>query len=359
MDGFIHASNPDFEFDFSDIGDFKTLNKLSLCSTYVDYSKISHLKSLEKLYIEDCFNLSRFKNVLMNLKNLRKIIIVDCKFDGFSDDIILENLEDLKLTACSLYKLGGLGGCLNLKSLMAIESKIEEVTTDLSIFLKLENLDLAENNLSTLENIHSIPNLKTLNVEENDFVAIDKPLNYPKLTELIISSNIIKVLDDKNSPLKSLEILKYQCCGLEKISVDFSKFEKLRELSLDSSMNFGTYIVSMKPFTRISSLETLNLSATDLTEIDHQLCGDRLTSLCLSDNDIAELKNLESLVHLKYLEVAHCKLTSIKMNFSCLKNLEELCLHDNNLSSFENINDIPSLIKLNYTKTTSKKSIFL
>ncbi|GMM38085.1 hypothetical protein DASC09_054100 [Saccharomycopsis crataegensis] len=333
--------------DFSKTKGFQNLKHIRFSKIKIDNLIFGYWLALETLSIVDSAPSLKIGSDFQKLKNLKKIAIIKCQIDEFPDDLHLENLEELRLNNCRLSHLSGLKNCLNLVLLSAEQNSIENFTTNLTNHSKLKVLNLWANKLQSFENIHSIPNLVSLDIRSNLLKSIDKPLLLPKLRELFISDNPIKKLDANIASLVSLQILEAEFCAIEKISTDFSEIKSLAKLSFESVKGKGkNSIFSIKHFADMSSLESLNLQGVGLVEFDCQLFH-RLISLNLSKNKITVLRNLESLINLRQLNVSYNSITCIKTNFAHLKNLSELDLGNNRLSSFENINDIPNLEALN------------
>ena len=116
----------------------------------------------------------------------------------------------------------------------------------------------------------------------------------------------------------------------ELIPLDLSQMSGLRKLTIINSL-----LYKLPKFN--SNLEVLNLEKTDLKEIDFkQHSIQNLKELRITHGQLSELKNINSLINLRYLDVSRQQI--MKLELDNLIKLEVVIARRNKLIQFPNIN---------------------
>jgi Leucine-rich repeat (LRR) protein len=124
----------------------------------------------------------------------------------------------------------------------------------------------------------------------------------------------------------------------ELIPLDLTQMSGLRKLTIINSL-----LYKLPKFN--SNLEVLNLEKTDLKEIDFkQHSIQNLKELRITHGELTEIKNINSLINLKYLDVSRQDI--VKLELDNLSKLEVVIARRNKLTQFPNINLSYSQLRL-------------
>ncbi|CAI0468886.1 unnamed protein product [Linum tenue] len=289
-------------------GDFsKILPNLCMLRLYVCDSTPANLnmKKLVVLDLESCGvedNWRGWKEMQLAQK-LAVINLRDCQELTRAPDLSqCVSLESINIEGCSAMK-GALhiGNFKNLKTLKLVGTQITELTGDIRMLQKLEEIDARHTDLRGLPaGIDSLTSLKTLNLASEDEVTPHsmKVGRLPtSLKRLSISSRgeIPNLLE-----LKELESLSFSRCYHLQIPEDIGELVNLKEL-----------IVWRSPLDALFPLKALPSSLTTLAVVD---CGklwrlpslanlNKLTALNLKQLGAWEIRGLGELRALKTMEI--------------------------------------------------------
>ena len=170
----------------------------------------------------------------------------------------------------------------------------------MSSFSSLKGFYLAKNKLSYLprqlmENLNS---LKTLSINDNCFSEFpDEIFLCRQLVELDLSRNFLKKLEYQISRFSELRVRSFQRHGLKTLHLSNNQikefpvwltevFPDLQEINLDRNA-----IKSLPGLQKRCNVETLDLSANNLSEIGHEFLShfSNITNLKLSKNNLKTL----------------------------------------------------------------------
>lgn len=269
-------------------------------------------------YIVDFYaNDNAFKNVLEILPCIGssiEILDLSNNFIGELDPNVFERFTELK----RLYLSG---------------TMITEFDANSFSFLKnLDVLDVSQNNLKTIQNIHLFPKLKNL------FAAGNGLENIREIIEK--ASKSLMFLDLSDGKMESLNettfdhLTQLQTLILKNTSLtltDFDPFDPLfRLLSLDISQNNFTNVnfeMLSNTFNILKELSMSNCQISNASQIIQQLSVS-MEQLDLSGNNLAEfdLQTLEQFFNLRLLNLSNCNL--MQFDTKILRNLLELSVLD-------------------------------
>jgi len=190
---------------------------------------------------------------------------------------------------------------------------LDEIPSNILDFNILLNLDLSRNNISKIEKLP--PNLKQLEISDNDILSIDKKCIPDSLVNLNLNNNKISTLDFITPNLKVLNINRNY---IE--SINSSQILNLNTLNIEDNHLKELDLSDSK------ELVILNISDNILTNIDK--LPPQINELELRINCVTEINYLPALL---YKFIAH-KGKIKKFNLEKFpENLNILDLYDNKL----------------------------
>lgn len=211
-------------------------------------------------------------------------------------------------------------------------------------------LSLHHNNINILpKSIHVFANLISLDISNNCLQQLsDSFINLKQLRTFIAKNN---ELDSKAIPkdfnrLRSLEVLNFSANNFTELPQQFTELPRLKALYMGGNA-ITTVTGQVK---NLSRLEVLYLGGNRLSEIPAEIGQlHSLTSLILCDNQLQSLPpTMVNLHHLKSLSLHNNKLSTLPSEIVTL-NLVELSLRNNPLVVkfvHDMIHEPPSLLEL-------------
>ena len=331
------------------------IDHLSLCQSLkgleIQYQKIKDMKIFSKLY-----NLERLQlqnnsiakiEGLENMKNLKILYLSSNeikKIEGLNN---LSKLVTLALDNNLITQIEGLDKLINLSTLWLTSNKISDITP-LSKNTSLKNLDLRRNpdidenrknytgeRLEALNKIGEIldrggeinlnvsklklfNNYTMLRLQEQNMTTLEPLEGLKNLRYLYLSGNKLTLEDNKSQEIlkdmTNLEVLELNNNLISDITA-INELKKLRELNLVGNIVNLAGIEDI-----ISNLVNLRVNQTTFNTITK--CNlSKIKSLRLSHSVITELPDLSKFNELKTLELYGC--TGIK-NFDIISKFESL-----------------------------------
>ncbi|KAM0717268.1 hypothetical protein Q7P37_007120 [Cladosporium fusiforme] len=249
----------------------------------------------------------------------------------------LMHLQYLDITSNSLESLDGLGHLIHLRELRADSNKIRrldgiadldglialsarknalrEVNFEHFRFERIVDLDLSENDITSIEGIEALESLRTLKLDNN---PLSKPLNVSK-------------------PMPRLRHLSLRSCGLR--DLDVSLFPNLRTLEVDNNS-----LVTVTGLSKLKKLDVFSMCDQDLDDDECITVFDsplEAQTVRLSRNTFTHLQLEHAFMSIKHLELADVGLVSLPDNFGIqMPNLRSLDL------SYNGVRDIRPLAPL-------------
>ena len=216
---------------------------------------------------------------------------------------------------------------------------------EMQSFYALENLSLADNEVSDISALVSFGGLTTLNLSGNSISDISALTNLKSLRTLYLDYNPISDL----SPLQHLT-------GLANLSIKGIEISE-NELAALSAALPGCAIhsetavkdvldISMGGITVKSDVKSLNLSGQNLTDISAIVACKDIERLDLSNNNISDLSPLMNLQHLQWLNISNNQISDLRPLMG-LPSLEYLDASANYISNTAAAGAISGLKQLN------------
>ncbi|XP_054775713.1 disease resistance protein RPV1-like [Prosopis cineraria] len=319
------------------VGNLTTLRhlNLTLCRQLTELPEdISGLKHLESLCLSDCFELKSLPGNMSNLKSLRKLIADRTALVELPGTIFhLEKLEILILNGCQNIKRlpDNIGLLCSLQELFLNQSGLEELPSSVGRLQNLENLGLMH-----CKSLTRIP---------------DSIGNLVSLSKLWLSGSAIGELPSSVGSLSYLkELLVGNCKFLNKLPESIKSLVSIVELQLD-----GAAITDLPDeignMTLLKRLEMRNCQMRYLPKSIGNLTA--LTTWNIPNGNIVELPEsigkLENLVHLR---LDRCSmLRRLPNSIGHLKSLYHLRMEETGLTELpESFGKLTSLRTLKMAK---------
>ncbi|KAG6137760.1 hypothetical protein E4U28_004400 [Claviceps purpurea] len=285
-------------------------------------NKLNHLEGVPSTVRE----LKVSRNLLTELSswdhlmNLQYIDISHNEITSLSALKNLVHLRSLKADNNQLTSLAGLDSHDGLLSIRARCNKIADLDFATTVFERLQDLDLSDNQISSVRNLDRLPALTRLKLSKNRLTALPVVECMPWLRHLDVSDNELTVLETSSFPnLHSIHAdrnLIHRVCG-------FEKTRRLDSLSLRAQR--GAIPLDLGFLSSAYEVRKLFLSGNLLRDFNPQV----------------------DFLNLQLLELANCGLQSLpdKMG-QLMPNLRSLNINLNAISTLTPLQFIPRLKRL-------------
>jgi Leucine-rich repeat (LRR) protein len=257
-----------------------------------------------------------------HLSNLQYIDVSNNELESLSAFKSLVHLRGLRADNNRIKSLDGVGSLDGLLSLRLRGNLVESLDFAGTKLHRLTDLDLRDNRVKVVKNIHVLQCLSTLDLENNDL------------------SNFSM---DVSEQLLALKYLKLSGNNLE--SIDVSLFPNLRLLYLDRN-RLGSVmgLLKTKHLDSLSMREQQKGAVIDPAFLDEAF---EVRKLFLSGNPLHTFEPRITFLNLQYLELANCGLESLPIEFGqMLPNTRVLNLNFNALRDIKPLLGIVRLKKL-------------
>lgn len=285
-------------------------------------NKLSHLEGVPSTVrdLKVSHNLLTELSSWDHLMNLQYVDISDNEVTGLSAFKNLVHLRSLRADNNQLTSLDGLDSHDGLLSIRARGNRIEELDFSVSRFDRLQDLDLSDNQISSVRNLDHLPVLAHLKLSKNRMTELPGVECMRSLRHLDVSDNELAVLDASSFPnLHSMHADRnciHQVCG-------FERTRRLDSLSLREQR--GKAPLDLGFLASAYEVRKLFLSGNLLQKFDPQV----------------------DFLNMQLLELANCGLQSLPEKMGQLMpNLRTLNVNFNAISNLMPLQFIPRLKKL-------------
>ena len=149
-----------------------------------------------------------------------------------------------------------------------------------------------------------------------------------------------------NSALPKWKLILKKLHLINKSDNKFIDFKPLAKLtSLENLTLSYTEIDDIEPLSGLNNIRELNLTRTRISDFNPLIKFKNLESLCVSDTQFNDLKLIENLTNLQELSLGRSKVTDLKP-IKKLKNLQVLSLSQNQVHELEQLTELKKLNKL-------------
>ncbi|XP_055835730.1 uncharacterized protein LOC129904214 [Solanum dulcamara] len=142
-----------------------------------------------------------------------------------------ENLQKLDLAFNNLTSLEGLKLCVNLKWLSVVQNKLQSLK-GIEGLIKLTVLNAGKNKLKSMDEVSGLVNLRALILNDNDIVSICKLDKMKELNTLVLSRNPISGIGQSLAKINSITKLSLSNCQVQGIDSSLKSCTELKELRL-------------------------------------------------------------------------------------------------------------------------------
>ncbi len=293
----------------------------------------------------------------MNNNKEKSVIVNNDKIKVESD---LLNLSNRNIE--NISDINGLESLSNLKILNLANNNIRFIS-NLEHLINLEELDLSRNEIKEIQGLESLINLKRLELSQNMIQRIKGLESLVSLKILNLFSNKIKEIEglSKLIALEHLalfdnEITHIQNIGnlvnLKELRLDFNRISAIS--GLDDQTKLETLGLSQNRISKVENLHNLiclnrlDLAKNQISMIEGLENNGKLKCLYLYMNNISNIEGLEKLADLEELALFDNNIKQIA-NLSNLRKLKSLDLMNNSISEMKELGDLESLEELNLT----------
>ncbi len=256
-----------------------------------------------------------------------------------------KNLEELNIANNEISDLSPLSGCAKLRTLDASGQYISNLGA-ISALKELTELNLADNELITLSSLKELAGLQKLDVSGNEIVVFGTAGKLQNLQYLNMADNPMKEIDlSALSGLANLTELNVSGCGIK--SIDGINIGNLT--TLNASYN---QIDSVAALEKAKKLGVLDISYNVLTEADSLKSCISLQELSVEENPLESIAWIEPLSSLTNINLAQTGLVEENLvHLQNMKNLQILDISGNMIFGLSTIMNLGSLQQVSISNT--------
>ncbi|KNG51423.1 leucine-rich repeat-containing protein 23 protein [Stemphylium lycopersici] len=316
--------------------DLTTLHRLDQLCYQLEELDVSNNKINQVEGIPYCMRRLQVQNNCLtgltswtNLVNLQHLDISGNQIEGLDG---LAELVHLRVLKADSNKIKSLNGILHLDGLMELSAggnEIDTVDFAKTNLKSLTDLDLRKNRMLEVRNLHCLPQLQHLNLDDNEieeFPLVDTPVK----------------------PCKFLRSIRLCRNGTTHLDVDHY-FPKLESLYID-----GNSLTQVLGLEHLRNLRTFSAREQILeSESDMEICANNLVknpevrNLYLSLNPTYGMQISQHLLSLQRLELASMGLKELPSNFGQLTpNIRSINLNFNSITDLRPLLNIKRLSEL-------------
>lgn len=331
--------------------EFTELSSLNMSGTSVhDLSPLRNANKLKNLNASNT-NISDL-SPLRYCGNLQDIDVSSTNVKDLEVLYMLNNVEKLNISNTKVTDIGPVAACSNMTHFIFKSGNISNITPIKSLD-KLLSLDISDSRVADISNISNATNLQSLNISGTQVTDISVLSKMESLKELYCSNTGIRNIQ----PLTGLRKLsRIYCDNTAVTAAEAANFAKensrtliiydtdalkdwwqdlpiywksifSQQVSIGSDptteelhaiinmknldLHDNTYIQNLQPVSRLTSLETLNISNTEIIRLDPLFGMTSLQSLNLENTYISSLKPLEVSNSLRILNISNSQVEDL------------------------------------------------
>ena len=307
-------------------------------------------------------DLAKGPNALIRPRELLALTRIRAQDAGISDLTGLgaaTALDEVILAENEISLLWPLAGLSNLRHLSVTENRVRDLSP-LAHLPRIDILDLAVNEIDDVSPLAGLTTLRYLSLDENDVEDLSPLRSLTRMQLLYLSNNRIEDVAplagmtalaqllivhnrvEDVSPLSSLENLQTLILDHNNVRdlTPFKDFPALTSLSLN-----GNHIDDISPLADLNRLTLLRLAHNQIEDLRPLARHTALEDLDLSHNRITDLSGLKDMALLVSLRVAHNRVEDVSA-LAGLTGLRDLDLSYNlvvDIAALENLAELESL----------------
>jgi Leucine-rich repeat (LRR) protein len=334
-------------------------------------NELFYMEEVELLFAPKIKSLNNFKI----FKNLKVLSIIFPMISQEEEIQIKNNNKSTNINFTS-FSLNGIEHVSHsLITLRLVNCNLKEIEKNFTKLKYLENLSLAENQISEIRNLHNCTNLKKLFLYSNNISKIEYLQDCLLLEEIDLSDNQISKIENLDA-LKNLKILNISANNIENLSnINNIKYiTNLSELRFNDEnfwpnpvcLNFEVYfqyVMKLKPDLLILdffNLKQKNFENKTIKEVKNSSISFDYEKFILNSHEIDE--NLISYTNSQFKEITFIRENLNNIHNAYDKKLEKLekSLWENNYPLFDTLDlKIEKILNLEmeYYMDNMKKSI--
>ncbi|EMR11147.1 hypothetical protein PNEG_00743 [Pneumocystis murina B123] len=268
----------------------------------------------------------KFQHLNLSNKNIESLI-------GLSD--FCPKLNNLDV---SYNKLTFLTGCPKTIRNMNLQNNNLSSLTGFSHLINIQYLNLSNNQIQSLKGLNVLVHLRQLDVSNNKISSLDGIEKLDGLLDLSLSHNLLCDIDLSDCDLPKLEQLNL-CCNKIKRFKGVDNLQNLTILNLDKNSLSSFYAEK-----KMLRLRVLKLSKNFLKKFDPKNFPN-LRILSLDNNSLQDINEIRSLGKLEKLSIRNQKLSKLNLELNSLMNIKKICISLNPICS---LNFSSRLLTLQY-----------
>ncbi|MBD8490559.1 leucine-rich repeat domain-containing protein [Echinicola sp. CAU 1574] len=326
--------------------------------TFLSYLDVSNTPTSDIQFIKYSENLTylNISNTLIenidelsSLSNLRVLKAINTPLMSFAALNSFEALEELNLERSGLNNIESINQLKELKKL-DINGNYLINFNFLSELGKLEEIDLSQTNISDLAPLEKLENLKVVKINQTDVNSLG-PLDGKKSLQTVYAdrTNISENLADDFARNNRTVLLIH---NVENLQTWWDTLPDGWESVLRKEIAFtgGNNTPSVEEISMIVSVDSLDLSGSEIINLRPVLKFKKLISLKLDDTKIHDLSPLRELKTLKMISGNRSAVTNLE-DLAGLKSLQSVSFDHSLIASIEPLKSLKDLEFLNVDGT--------
>ena len=283
----------------------------------------------------------------------------------------LAALTRLTTARKGINDLSGLEHATGLERLDLGQNENVTNISALTYLIRLENLDLAGNQITAIFALSSLTRLEVLDLRNNDVTDTARLSEMTHLKNLYVRGNdnlsdlkqLVRLTDagvrvDITLP-KSVTFRDDNLASVLRRALSFQPDDPIFPEDMEGLTTFdgsNESIVNLTGLETATALTTLNLSGNEIVTLSPLSKLVALETLNLSENEIRSISSLSGLTSLTDLNLSDNQISSVS-SLSKLVALETLNLADNEISSLSSLSGLSALTDLNLSNNTKIKDV--
>ncbi|KAG4305076.1 hypothetical protein PORY_001246 [Pneumocystis oryctolagi] len=262
-------------------------------------------------------------------KNIESLIGLSFFYSNTKLESLI-GLSDLcpKLTSLdvSYNGLTFLTGCPKAIRNINIQNNNLSSLTGFSHLTNIQYLNLSNNEIKSLKSLSVLVHLRQLNASNNKISSLDGIQKLDGLLDLSLSQNLLSDIDLSNYNLSKLEQLDLSCNKINKL-IGIHNLHNLMVLNLDKN-NLSAFDVKEK----MPKLRVLKLSMNSLKKFD-PINFSNLRILFLDSNNLQSINEINCLKKMECLSIRNQKIGRLNIELSSLMNIRKIYMSLNPICS--------------------------